>query len=161
MLRGSMKSPRSRRPALVAALAVAAGMSGVLYAQAVNLKPGKYEFTSTVDMQLPPDVAARLGPNAVAMMQQPHVMQQCISQPDLEHVSKNLSQGHNDQGCTITDRSVSGNEVSFTMQCPNGRTTHFEGTFMSDSFKAVMTTTGPQGPMKVNIAARRLAECGK
>lgn len=157
-----MKSPRSKRAARIAALALTAGMSGVLYAQAVNLRPGNYEFTSTMQMQLPPEVAQRMGPNAVAMMQQPHVTQHCIARSDLEHVSKELSQGHNDQGCTMSDRSVSGDEMKFTMQCPNGRTAHFEGTFMSDSFKAVMTMTGgAQGPMKVNISARRLGDCSK
>lgn len=157
-----MHSPRSTRAVRAVALAIAAGLSGVLYAQVVNLQPGNYEFTSTMDMQLPPEVVQRMGPNAVAMMQQPHVAQHCIARSDLEHVSKDLNAGHNDQGCTMTDRSVSGNEVKFTMQCPNGRSSHFEGTFMSDSFKAVMTITGgSQGPMKVNLSARRLGGCSK
>lgn len=158
-----MKSPRSVRAARSAALALAAGMSGVLYAQAVNLQPGNYEFTSTIEMQLPPEVAQRLGPNGLAMMQQPHVTQHCITDTDLDHVRQKLSEGQPQHAnCTVTEHSVSGNEVRFTEQCPNGRTAHFEGTFIADSFKGIMTMTGgPQGPVKVNMSARRLGSCSK
>jgi hypothetical protein len=157
-----MRSPRVRGTARAVALAAAAGVSGVLFAQTVNLRPGNYEYTSTIDLQLPPQVAAQMGPNALAMMRQPHVTQHCIAASDLEHVSKNLDQGRNDQGCTMSERAVSGNSVKFTMQCPNGRSSHFEGTFMADSFQAVMISSGPQGqPVKVNISARRLGDCAK
>jgi hypothetical protein len=152
----TMKSPRSARAARVMALAVAAGASTLLYAQTVNLRPGSYEFTSVIDLQLPPEVAAKIG----ALLQQPHVTQQCITETDLEHVSKNINEGHNDQNCKITERSVTGNDVKFTMQCPNG-TRHFEGTFMSDSFKALMTMTGERGPVTIRMTARRLGDCSK
>lgn len=138
------------------ALAVAAGGPTLLYAQTVNLRPGNYEFSSVIDMQLPPEVAAKMG----AMLQQPHVTQHCITETDLEHVSKNINAGHNDQNCKLTERSVSGDEVKFTMQCPNG-TRHFEGTFQSDSFKALMTMTGERGPVTIRMTARRLGDCSK
>jgi hypothetical protein len=158
-----MQSRRSMRATRAALLAAAAGVSFALYAQTVNLQPGLYEFTGTMDLQLPPDVAAKMPPQALAMMQKPSVTQHCISQSDLDHVSQQLAQGRagESQSCKVTDRTISGNQVKFTSQCPHA-TAHFEGTFASDSFSGVMVSTNEQGrTVTIKMRAKRIGDCSK
>jgi hypothetical protein len=158
-----MPSLSSSRAVRAAVLAAAAGVSFALYAQTVNLKPGLYEFTSTADMQLPADVAAKMPPQYLAMMQKPHVSQHCISQSDLDHVSQQLSEGRGQepQSCKVTDRSVSGGVVKFTRQCEHN-SAHFEGTFAAESFQGTMVSTTDKGQtVTAKIAARRVGDCSK
>ena len=146
-----------------ALLVAAAGVSFALYAQTLNLRPGLYEFTSSPDVQLPPDVAAKLPPQALARMQQPRVSQHCITQTDLDHVSQQLAQRGADDGpsCKVTDHSIVGNQVKFTTQCAHGGG-HFEGTFASDSFQGTMVASGAQGrTVTVRMTARRVGDCSK
>jgi len=156
-----MPSFRSSRAMRAAALAVAAAVSFSLYAQTVNLRPGLYEFTNTADVQLPPEVAAKMPPQALAAMQKPHVSQHCIRQSDLDHVSQQLAagRGQGPQSCKLTDRSITGNTVKFTSQCEH-HTGHFEGSFASDSFQGTMVSTTDKGQtVTVKIAARRVGDC--
>lgn len=158
-----MPAPRSSRALRPAVLAAAAGLSFGLCAQTVNLAPGLYELTSTADLKLPPDLAAKLPPQALALMQKPHVTQHCISRADLEHVSQQLAeaQGREPQGCKVTDRSMTGSAVKFTAQCEHG-SVHFEGTFASESFQGTMVSTSDQGQtVTVRIAAHRVGDCSK
>jgi Protein of unknown function (DUF3617) len=158
----SMQSRGSTRASRAALLAAAAGLSGALYAQTLGLRPGLYEFTSTMDMQLPPDMAARMPPQALAMMQKPNVSQHCITQADVDHVSQQIAQGRsNQQSCQVTDRSVSGGQVKFTTQCGQ-HVAHFEGTFASDSFQGTMVSTSDRGQtVTVKMSAHRIGDCSK
>ncbi len=156
-----MPSLSSSSAVRAAVLAAAAGASFALYAQTVNLRPGLYEFTSTSDIQLPPDMAAKLPPQTLAMMQKPHVSQHCIRQSDLDHVSQQLAegQGKEPQSCKITDRSMTGSTAKFTTQCEH-RSSHFEGTFASESFQGTLVSTTDKGQTAtIKIAARRVGDC--
>lgn len=156
--------PPRRSLTRTALLAAAGGMSFALYAQTVNLRPGLYEFQSIADVQLPPDMVAKMPPQALAAMQKPHVTQHCITQGDLDHVSQQLAQGKsgNDaQSCKVTDHSIVGDQVKFTTQCAHGGG-HFEGTFASDSFQGVMVATGAQGrTVTVRMTAHRVGDCSQ
>jgi Protein of unknown function (DUF3617) len=158
-----MQTRRTPRAARAAALAAAAGLSGVLYAQTVGLTPGLYEFTVIADIQLPPDMAAKLPPQALAMMQKPNVTQHCISQGDVDHVSQQISQGRSNQpeNCKVTEHSITGSEVKFTTQCAHN-TAHFEGSFAGDSFKGTVVSSGDKGQnMTAKISAHRIGDCSK
>ena len=157
-----MQSRRPMRASRAALLAAATGVSFALYAQTLGLSPGMYEFTSTHDVQLPPDLAARLPPQALATMQKPHVSQHCISQADVDHVSQQIAQGQSNQpeSCQITEHSVSGSQVKFTSQC-GARVSHFEGSFASDSFQGTMVSSGNRGQVTIKMSARRLGACSK
>lgn len=157
-----MPSLRSSRAAQAAVLAAAA-VSFALYAQTMSLRPGLYEFTSTADVQLPPEVAAKMPPQALAMMRKPHVAQHCISQSDLDHVSREIAQGKSDQpeSCKVTEHSMSGSQVKFTTQCAHN-TGHFEGTFAAESFQGTMVSTTDKGQtVNVRIAAHRVGDCSR
>jgi len=156
-----MPSLKSSRAVRAAVLAAAAGASFALYAQSLDLEPGLYEFTSTADVQLPPDVAAKMPPQALAMMQKPHIAQHCIRQSDLDHVSREIAQGKPDQpeSCKVTEHSMSGSQVKFTTQCAHN-TGHFEGTLAATSFQGTMVSTSDKGQtVTVRIAAHRLGDC--
>jgi hypothetical protein len=157
-----MPSFRSSRAGRAALLAAAAGLSFALHAQTLGLRPGLYEFTSTADVQLPPDVAAKMPPQALAMMQKPHVTQHCITQSDLDHVSQQISSGQpNRESCRVTEHSISGSTVKFTTQCEHG-TARFEGSFASESFQGTMVSNTEQGrSVTVKIAAHRIGDCSK
>ncbi|HEY0767164.1 MAG TPA: DUF3617 family protein [Steroidobacteraceae bacterium] len=156
-----MQSRRSRGAAQAAALA-AAGMCSALFAQALNLKPGKYEFVSTSQVTLPPEMQSRLPPGYAAKLQQPRTHQQCISDADLAKVSKKLTDERStDPSCKMTEHTVAGNKVKFVMQCPH-MTSHFDGSFASDTFKAVIVSTTDKGQkVTVNMTGRRIGECSK
>jgi Protein of unknown function (DUF3617) len=156
-----MHSPRSAGAARAAAL-TAAVMCGALYAQTVNLKPGMYEFVSTSQVTLPPEMQNRLPPGYLERLQKPRTQQRCITDADLAQVSKKLSEERgNDPSCKMTDHTVSGDKVKFVMQCQRA-TTHFEGTFSSDSFKAVLLSTTDKGQkMTINMSGRRIGGCAK
>jgi hypothetical protein len=158
-----MQTRRTPRAARAAVLAAAAGLSFALYAQTVGLTPGLYEFTIITDIQLPPDVAAKMPPQALAMMQKPNVTQHCISQGDVDHVSQQISQGRSNQpdSCRVTEHSISAGEVKFTSQCQH-HTAHFEGSFAGDSFKGTVVSTTDKGQtLTARIAAHRIGDCSK
>jgi hypothetical protein len=93
-----------------------AALCGALIAQAVNLKPGKYEFVSTSQVSLPPAMARQVPPGFLARVQQPRTHQTCISDTDLAQVSKQLSQERQaDASCKMTAHTLTGNKVRHAM----------------------------------------------
>lgn len=158
-----MQSRRPLRATRATLLAAAIGVSCALYAQTLGLTPGMYEFTSIADIQLPPDVAAKMPPQALAMMQKPNVSQHCITQADVDHVSQQIAQGrpNQPQNCQVIERSVSGGQVKFTSKCEHN-TAHFEGTFGSDSFQGTVVSTSDKGQtVTVKMSAHRIGDCSK
>jgi hypothetical protein len=156
------KSSRTRtlRGALLVA---AAGVSCALYAQAINLQPGNYEMVSTSQVDLPPEMVAKLPPGFAEKMAQPRTQQRCISDSDLSKVSQRLSSDsqQDDTSCQMSNQTVSGNQVSFVMHCPH-RTSNFNGTFTSTAFTATVVSTNDQGKKAtVTINAKRTGDCSK
>ncbi len=155
-----MHSPRWRRATRAAALAASLAC-GALYAQTVNLKPGKYELVSTSQVTLPPAMVKGLPPGYLERLQKPRTRQQCIADTDLAKLSKQLSEERNDASCRMTAHTVTGKEVKFVMQCQRA-TSHFEGTFSSDSFKAVINSKTDQGQtIRSSMTGRRVGDCAK
>ena len=59
----------------------------------------------------------------------------------------------------MTDPTLTGNKVKFVLQCQHS-SAHFDGTFASDSFKAVMVSTTDTGQkVTVNMTGRRIGDC--
>jgi Protein of unknown function (DUF3617) len=146
---------RARLPLVVAA-AVAAG---VALAQTLPLKPGNYENKSTTQVQLSPEMAAKISPQMLQQMQQARTIQQCITEGDLDKMAQRLAGKGDDSRCQMTSKRMQGNHLSFTLQCPNA-TSKFDGTFASTSFQGTMVIATDQG-MKANVQfnAHRTGEC--
>jgi Protein of unknown function (DUF3617) len=147
------------RAAALGALAV----SGVLYAQALNLRPGNYEFITTTDLKLPPQAAAALSPDMLARLKQPQTSQHCITASDVSQAGRKLAGGRqqSDPSCKMTGQSRSGSELKFVLQCTHN-TMHFDGTFAAESYQATMVMTSDQGQTTtVNLTAHRIGDCSK
>jgi Protein of unknown function (DUF3617) len=161
-----VQSPQSRGALRLVALGLAGGMSCVLYAQSLNLRPGNYEIVVTSQMQLPPEVAARLTPDMLARIQQPHTQQQCITSSDATAVSEKLAalrQREQDQNCKVSDKSITSGEVKMNIQCPN-HTANVDIVYAGDSFKGtVQSLTQGQSSTSatIKIEAHRIGDCAK
>jgi hypothetical protein len=141
----------------------ALAVSGVLFAQAVNLRPGNYEFVTTTDLRLPPQAAAALSPDMLARLKQPQTSQHCITASDVSQASRQLAGGgqQSDPSCKMSGQSRSGNELKFVLQCTHN-TVHFDGTFAADSYQATMLMTSDQGQTTtVNLTAHRIGDCSQ
>ncbi len=113
-----------------------------------NMKEGKWEITTTTEMQGMP-------------MQMPAVTQvQCLTKEDL--VPQNSQQAGGN--CNITDITVKGDSVSWTMRCSGqgGEETKGSGeiTYSGDSFKGTMKVIMVQANMQM-ISTMRGTRIGK
>jgi hypothetical protein len=159
-----MPSSRPARQRLLAACAVLALASGLLYAQAVNIRPGQYEVVAQVNLALPPEAAAHLPPEILAKLQQPQVSEQCITDADAASASRHLAQARQqqpDSSCKVTAQSVTGSEIKITTQC-GASTTNIDMVFGGDSFHGtIVTDTGNAAPSSVKLQAHRIGDCSK
>jgi hypothetical protein len=157
-----MPSSRPARQRLLAACAVLALASGLLYAQAVNIRPGQYEVVAQVNLALPPEAAAHLPPEILAKLQQPQVSEQCITDADAASASRHLAQARQQQegDCKVTAQSVSGSEVKISTQC-GASTTNIDMVFAGDSFHGTIVTDASGQPSTIKLQAHRIGECSK
>ena len=163
--KGSTMKDKSHSRALQGALfAAGAAASALLYAQAMSLRPGNYEFVFNSQLSLPAEMAAKLPPGyADKMSQHQHTEQKCITASDLDKVRRQLhsSQQKDDGNCTMSDQSIVGNHIKFTEHCPDS-TSVFDGTITSDAIDGtVLSNTSEGAKMTVHIKAHRLGDCAK
>jgi Protein of unknown function (DUF3617) len=157
-----MRTRGAQRLSRTAALSAAA-FATLLWAQALQLRPGNYEVLVTSQIQLPPNLAAQTPPDLLAKLQQPQSHQQCITDSDLQHLSKQLAdkRTQSDQSCKVASQSIVGGDVKFVLQCAHA-TVNFAGTFSGDSFKGNMNSSTDHGQhMSASIAAHRIGDCSK
>jgi hypothetical protein len=115
----------------------------------LDLKPGKYEITTKVEMKgVPGGMPAQ-------------TMTQCITEQDPVPAGS-----ANAQGCKITDMKTKGNTVTYTMECEQqGMKTKTTGemTYKGDTFEGTSKTEmGPAaGGMTVTtkISGKRIGKC--
>jgi hypothetical protein len=144
--------------------AVGALAAGLVYAQTLNVHPGKYEVVAEVNLALPPEAAAHLPPDILAKLQQPQVSQQCITDADAASASRHLAEARQkqaDSDCKVTAQSVSGSEIKLTTQCA-ANTTNIDMVFAGDSFHGSIITSGNDGqPTTIKLQAHRIGDCSK
>jgi hypothetical protein len=74
-------------------------------------------------------------------------------------VTEQLVEGKSRQeNCSMPIRSVSGNQLKFTVQCPHS-TSQFQGTFASESFQGTMVSTTEGHSVTMKMTARRIGDC--
>ena len=128
---------------------LAIGLTSLAYAgSAPDMQEGLWEITTKVKMKgLPVSI--------------PEVKDtQCLTKKDF---IPQEPQGNQD--CTISDTKISGNTVSWKMECKSsGGTTKGNGTvtYKGDSFEGTMTMSVP-GNMKMinNMKGKRIGDCTK
>ena len=148
-----MKKRRVFRPAPVFFLcfwvAMLSAAVAAVPARALDMNPGKYEITVTMEMKgMPAGMPAQ-------------TMVQCLTEQDpVPNASADA------QGCKVKDMNSRGNTVTYTMECDQqGMKNESAGevTFSGDTFEGKTTTKmGPSaGGMTVTVKTkgRRIGSC--
>jgi len=134
---GCSKKPEGSAPAEKPAAAV----------KGVNMKEGKWEITTIVDMQGMP-----------AGMMKPQTFTTCLKQTD--YVPKNTDQ----KDCTMKDVNVSGNTVSWEAVCKEasgkGKITYAGDTY-DGHMEMTMKEGGKDMNMKMNMKGKHIGPCDK
>jgi hypothetical protein len=119
--------------------------------QGVNIKPGKYRVTATMDMP--------------GMKMPSQTDEECITAADLKDFSKKLIDPEMMEGCKISNYQVAGNKLTFNVHCKeddlemNGTT---EMTFAAESFTNLVTMKDNKGRVTtIKGSATRIGECTK
>ena len=119
-------------------------------ASAQNMKEGKWEITTKVEMPgMPANIPAQKSV-------------QCMTKKDSVP-----SQPEKNKDCKITSMKTSGDTIYWTMQCKSGQgTTNMKGqiTYKGDKMEGVMNTTiiepdGDKMQMTSRINGRRIGDC--
>jgi hypothetical protein len=123
-----------------------------LAAQAVNLKPGRYE--ATVEMEL-----------AGSPTKMPPIKDtQCLTAEDLKDLSNFLAGSDEPEQCKISDYRNVGNKVTFNATCAeDGRSysMNVELMFSGESFTGLMKSTDKGKEMTIRTVAKRIGDCVK
>ena len=114
-----------------------------------DLKPGKYEITAKVEMPGMPGVMP------------PQTMIQCLDKQDPVPTSSADA-----QGCKMIDMDITGNTVTYTMECnqqgtkiqSKGKIT-YSGTSFQGSTKTIMGPAAGGLTIKTEIKGKRIGSC--
>ncbi len=130
---------------------LAALFSASVNAKGVPIKPGLWEFTTTVSMP---------------MLPQPRVdtTTECVEEDELSPEKFNQDQ---DTPCDITNVVQSGNTISWSMFCPTGAGTMMQGQWKFTSFGSsisgngamAMEMGGQQMEIKMEWKGKRTGNC--
>lgn len=130
---------------------VAVACSWAVVAQQNPMRPGNWEIRMEMDV-----------PNAPIKLP-PITRTQCITQEQIDNPAEAFSgpQGEN-QNCEVTDYTIDGNEVSWSMSCsqPEMMTGTGHMTFNDgDTYTGVVTMTMSAGTMTMKYSGKRLGAC--
>ncbi len=118
------------------------------FAADVNMKPGKWEISTKVEM------------TGMAMEMPPMTHTQCITKEDLVPQNKDYK---GDDQCKVKSTKIKGNTVSWEIECTGeqGKTTgNGEITYSGTTFKGETLLKMPQNmTMKSIMTGKRVGEC--
>ncbi|HIJ80611.1 MAG TPA: DUF3617 family protein [Desulfuromonadales bacterium] len=110
------------------------------------MKDGQWEITTVMDM---PNMPVKIPPQ---------VMKHCYSKDDVKDQKKVINR---DKNCTVKDYSISGNRVTWKMECTgeNAGTMSGETVFGSDSYDSTMKMVTKGRNMNMKVKAKRVGNC--
>jgi len=122
-------------------------VSGVAVFAASEMREGKWEITSKVEMP------------GMPMKMAPTVMTHCYTKEDVKDRKNVVSNKNND--CKVTDMKVSGNKVTWKMKCTGKSKGTFSGVtvFGSDYYNSTMNMQSEGYNMTTKVKARRIGNC--
>lgn len=110
------------------------------------MKPGKWQITAETEMANMP------------MKIPPMTFTQCITEKDLEDAQKTVPQ--NNKNCKMVDFTVTGNKVTWKIECPkDGATGSGEATYEDDSYTGTMNMKMKDGEINAKYKGKRLGDC--
>ena len=124
----------------------------VVLAKGVNIKPGKWEFKTTVNSPMMPDAQVRTDTRCITV-------EEANSDPLATLVEKG--------GCKILSRKESGNTIEFEVECGGGMGNkvrgkgHFtaNGTTATGKMEMTMNMGGQSMTMKQEWDGKRIGKC--
>lgn len=137
------------------ALALASSLFAKTSAAGPLMKPGLWEITTRIDM---PGM-----PTAIP----PRTRTQCYTKRDVEDMKKIApNTGRQDENCKAKDHKVTGNKVTWSIECEGKRKGSATGeiVYKGDSYEGTMTmtTVDPrrgQRQMTEHITGKRVGDC--
>jgi hypothetical protein len=144
--------PTLSRLAMVALLCLAASLAtaSAALAAGVNVHPGKWEMSTTVDVQ------------GKAGTEKAPVTSRCIKPEDVKDTEAMTQAQQKDKRCTTTILSATSDRVAWTYECPTGSGS-VDFTYGGDSYEQsfqflVHTKTGDHTTAQ-HVKAHRVGDC--
>lgn len=132
---------------IAASLVIAA--SGISAANAQNLKPGQYEYTTKTE---------------VFGISIPVNFKQCVTQKDIDSNDAYVNR-QGVEGCTPPDVTRNGSNMTVKYSCTKPKMTlNGKGTVSDDAYNMEMTVIQHErndNVMKTSLTAKRLGDCAK
>lgn len=135
-------------------LLLTTGAAALFASSAMGLKPGKYEETTTMEMNGKPT-------------SQPAIHTKCISSEDIQDPEavfneRIFARYKPDPTCTRRNLTNSAGKISYDEDCTN-RKVHVDATFSDTQYSAVRSVTPRSGPMAFTyrISGKRTGNCSK
>lgn len=121
----------------------------------VELKPGKYAFTVTYEVQDQRQNESRTGTRCIAAAD--------LDNPEKIFNDRLLAREKSDESCTVSGLKSSGGRISYDADCQN-RLVHVEGTIGNTGFSVVreVKPKASQGVwLKLTLMGKRISDCDK
>ena len=140
------------RNALIA-LAMSCSLAGVALARDVDLRPGKYAFTVTYEVQGERQNESRTATRCIR--------QGDLSDPENVFTDQAAARTKQEGACSVRNMKSADGKISYDADCAN-RSVHVEGTLGPAEF-AVVRTVRPRGNqnavLRLTIRATRTRDC--
>jgi len=129
------------------AVVVFVALSCISVFAANEMREGKWEITSSMDM---PGMPFKVPPTVVS---------HCYTKEDLKDEKKVVANKNSD--CTVTDMKKSGNKLTWKMKCTGKSKGTFSGEtiFGKDYYESTMNMQSEGRTMTTKSKARRIGDC--
>lgn len=136
-----------KRITTILAAAALVVVSGSAVLAATEMREGKWEISSTIDM---PGMPFKVPPTVVT---------HCYTKEDVKD-RKNAVTNKNEE-CKVTDMKVSGNKVTWKMKCTGKSKGTFSGetVFGRDFYNSTMKMQTEGHTMTTKVKAKRVGDC--
>src|SRR6185437_5650342 len=138
----------------VAVLAMTCSMTTASFARNVGLRPGKYAFTVTYEVQ-----GERQNQSRTAMR---CIRQNDLSDPENIFTDRIATAAKQEETCSVRGLKSGDGKISYDADCSN-RTVHVEGTLSAAGFSVVRTVTPKASAgvsLKFTVRGKWLGRCG-
>jgi len=137
----------------LATLAIACSIATAAFARDVDLRPGKYAFTVTYEIQGERQNESRTATRCIR--------QSDLSDPENVFTDQAAAATKQQEACSVRNMKSADGKISYDADCSN-RSVHVEGTLGSAEF-AVVRTVRPRGNrnavLRLTIRATRTRDC--
>ena len=137
----------------LATLAIACSIVTVAFARDVDLRPGKYAFTVTYEVQGERQNQSRTATRCI--------LQSDLSDPENVFTDRAAAATKQEEACSVRNMKSADGKISYDADCAN-RSVHVEGTLGPAKF-AVVRTVRPKGNqsavLRLTIQATRTRDC--